>query len=395
MTFKHIAFNESETMRELSRIAIDKKMIKPSAPIIKEASAPDYSVSTSLTQNILKLCSGLRANGLSKYADEVESKFITYKKAAQECYNVSGEEGTDLVNAAHPEGSHQLVDVPGDSLVETIIDRQLADLKTIDKEPKGKLGTTKDIIKEVKRALGQQKTDQEQLEEQKDLCNRNLSKAISGYTDLSNRANSYINTLSVFSFDPYITYTMTKDHSNYSWETPKSLIISFLNDATYLFSALQKSASDFYEENESKINNVKSYITNAIKNKANIIALNNRTQAVKENEEWSGEKKQDQPQTTSQSKGKMPLLDGQYATINGFIGTINAWIPRASAYPKISSWLSGEKSKLEKLIADYKTQEADPRANINELRSGLISEIQRHGGYLNKFQVNFIDSKKI
>jgi hypothetical protein len=156
MTFKHIAFNESETMRELSRIAIDKKMIKPSAPIIKEASAPDYSVSTSLTQNILKLCSGLRANGLSKYADEVESKFITYKKAAQECYNVSGEEGTDLVNAAHPEGSHQLVDVPGDSLVETIIDRQLADLKTIDKEPKGKLGTTKDIIKEVKRALGQE-----------------------------------------------------------------------------------------------------------------------------------------------------------------------------------------------------------------------------------------------
>lgn len=154
MTFKHINFEDSVTMRSLEKVARDKGLVK-SETLEKTASVKkaDYSITDNLTENVIKLCNGLRESGFSKYADELEDKFIAYKKA-NNLYQTSKEKGEDLVDAAHPQGSHRLEGVEGDSLVETIVDQQLAHIKMVNKTPTGKLSSAQ-IINQVKLVLGQ------------------------------------------------------------------------------------------------------------------------------------------------------------------------------------------------------------------------------------------------
>jgi len=155
MTFKHVKFEDSVTMRSLERVARDKGWLPPEKSLSKIASLneTDLSISVNLTENIMKLCSGLRASGLNAYADDVESKFMSYKRA-QTLYETSKEKGEDLVDAAHPKGSHKLGDMDGDGVIETIIDQHLAGIKLTEKKPTGKLAS-KDILKSVKVVLAQ------------------------------------------------------------------------------------------------------------------------------------------------------------------------------------------------------------------------------------------------
>lgn len=154
MTFKHVKFEDSVTMRSLERVARDKGWIHDT-PISKIASLneTDLSISMNLTENIMKLCAGLRASGAHKYADEVELKFMNYKKA-QTLYETSKETGEDLIDSAHPKGSHKLSDMDGDNVIETIIDQHLAAIKLTEKKPTGKLSSASEILNQVKVALG-------------------------------------------------------------------------------------------------------------------------------------------------------------------------------------------------------------------------------------------------
>lgn len=154
MTFKHVKFEDSITMRSLERVAREKGWINQT-PLHKIASMEktDLSVSLNFTENIIKLCEGLKSNGLDNYASELENKFINYKKAKTDLYNTCKEDGEDLINDAHPKGSHKLEGVEGDCTVETIIDQHLALLKMIDKKPTGKL-SSRQIVDQVKLALG-------------------------------------------------------------------------------------------------------------------------------------------------------------------------------------------------------------------------------------------------
>jgi hypothetical protein len=154
MTFKHVNFEDSSTMRSLAKVAKEKGWLSES--LTKTASQekkPDYSATGNLTINIVKLCSGLREFGFNKYADELEEKFINYKRAASS-YETSKEKGEDLVDTAHPDGSHKLEGVEGDSLIETIVDQQLKDILMVNKAPTGKLA--KDILSAVKIVLSQE-----------------------------------------------------------------------------------------------------------------------------------------------------------------------------------------------------------------------------------------------
>jgi len=153
MSLKHTQFQDSPTMRSYTKIAQEKGWIQEE-PLKKEASAPDYQPTANLMENVLKLCRGLRQTGFDKYAEELESKFVQFKQA--DChYDVSGEKGEDLVDAAHPEGSHKLVDVEGDSVIETIVDQHMKILEKILKMPHGKLSTSAEIIDAVKVVLAQ------------------------------------------------------------------------------------------------------------------------------------------------------------------------------------------------------------------------------------------------
>jgi hypothetical protein len=155
MTFKHVKFEDSATMRSLIKVAAEKGWVKNN-PLEKYASVErdDLTPTDSLTLNVMKLCAGLRSQGMNKYADEVETNFVAYKKAAG-IYDVSGEKGEDLVDAAHPDGGHKMEDMIGDSLVETILERHLKMVEMIGKKPTGKLASHLDILGAVKNVLGQ------------------------------------------------------------------------------------------------------------------------------------------------------------------------------------------------------------------------------------------------
>jgi hypothetical protein len=128
MTYKNIKFTDSEVMRSLEALSVKKGLIEPqkkqAAPVKKSSKKETRSPSTSLDANIASLCEGLRSKGFDKYADEIESKFFTYKSAEAEYYNVTGETGEDMVNRFHPDGSVELKDVEGDATVETILDQR-------------------------------------------------------------------------------------------------------------------------------------------------------------------------------------------------------------------------------------------------------------------------------
>lgn len=155
MTFKHTKFEDSVTMRSLEKVAKDKGWVKQEDMIKSAAPQIDLTPSGVLSIDILKLCSGLRHNGFGKYADEIELKFVNYKKAAASLYDTTGETGEDLVDTAHPKGSHKMEDVAGDATFHTIVDKHLKMISVVNKEPKGKLANNKDILGAVKTVLGE------------------------------------------------------------------------------------------------------------------------------------------------------------------------------------------------------------------------------------------------
>lgn len=162
MTFKHVNFSDSVTMRSFEKVAREKGWIK-NEQIKKEAVIADLSISFNLTENIIKLCNGLRTSGFHKYADEIEHKFMSYKKA-QSLYETSKETGEDLIDTAHPNGSHKLEGVDSaEAVIETIIDKHLAHVKLTEKQPTGKLASSKDILKAVKTVLAQEETTESLL----------------------------------------------------------------------------------------------------------------------------------------------------------------------------------------------------------------------------------------
>lgn len=143
MTFKHGKFSDSPTLRSLERLAIQKGWYKDE-PVIKTASPKlDLRVTNSLTNNIMVLCAGLRAKGFEENAEEIEERFMEYKKASKD-------ELEDLVHEAHPKD----VKVNG-QLVENIIDKHLTMLDVANKMATGKLSAASDILKAVKTVLGQ------------------------------------------------------------------------------------------------------------------------------------------------------------------------------------------------------------------------------------------------
>jgi hypothetical protein len=154
--FKHTSFEDSPIMRSLTKVAHEKGWVTPTAPLVKQ-SAPiqDLTPTEDLMANVLKLTQGLRTVGFDKQAQELENHFVAYKKA-QTLYGISNEKGEDLVDSAHPKGSHKLRDVDStEATIETILDRHLQFVEVVNSKPTGKLASSRDIIQAVKMVLAQ------------------------------------------------------------------------------------------------------------------------------------------------------------------------------------------------------------------------------------------------
>jgi hypothetical protein len=154
---KHTTHWDSELARSLEKVAREKGLIKLD-PLKKEASLQKSNIdllpSSDLMENILKLCQGLRSEGFSKEAIEVETNYLQYKKA-QTLYQAHLETGEDLIHSAHPKGSHHLEGVDSDeATVEDILDKHLKIMEVMNKKPTGKLSSAHSILQAVKVVLG-------------------------------------------------------------------------------------------------------------------------------------------------------------------------------------------------------------------------------------------------
>jgi hypothetical protein len=143
MTYKNVKFEESLVMRSLEALAVKKGLIS-NDPVVKQASKVEPLVKD-LNQKIMKLCSGLRQEGLTSYANELESKFLLLKKAE------------NILDEAHPDGSVDLKDMEGDATIEDLKDQKKKIEDIIKKTPKGKFAN--DIINLVKIVLADESRD--------------------------------------------------------------------------------------------------------------------------------------------------------------------------------------------------------------------------------------------
>ena len=193
MSLKHLKFGESFSMRSFEKLAQEKGLIKAD-PVIKMAKkSVDLTPSDSLLNNIIRLSSGLRAQGFITYAEELEKKCLMFKEA-NTLYETSKEKGEDLIDAAHPKGSHKLVGVLGDAVVETIVDQDNKIMDVVNKKPTGKLAS-KDIIKMVKIVLGQ---------DRKSELEKGMNDIASKIIDKLNLLNSIVSGELTFSIDGFI-----------------------------------------------------------------------------------------------------------------------------------------------------------------------------------------------
>lgn len=173
MTYKKADFYNSPTMRQFAKIASDKGWLK--SEIKKEASNNEPK---SFIENTLSLTSELKNQNdelLNKLAEEIEFNLIQYKTANSNLYNVFKETGEDLVDQAHPKGSHKLEGVLGDAIVETVVDQQHKIHEVVFKKPKGKLANQK-LIELVKQAslLWNTESEDKIKKEILSLYNKNL-----------------------------------------------------------------------------------------------------------------------------------------------------------------------------------------------------------------------------
>ncbi len=155
MTFKNIGFSDSPVMRSLEKVAINKGLVKVQE-IKKSASKElDVKITDNLMSNLLKLCTALKSKGLNNYAQELEFKIISYKKAA------TNKDYSPILNEAHPKGSHKLENL--DHVINTLLDNELAILQSVSKQPKGKLANKK-ILSKVAQVLSTDNKIENKLE---------------------------------------------------------------------------------------------------------------------------------------------------------------------------------------------------------------------------------------
>lgn len=157
-SFKHDNFSSSEVMRSLEKLTVEK--LGPAKPPLTKQAEINYTPSSNLMENVLRLCAGLKTSGMIKEANELETNFLQYKRA-QTLYDTHKETGDDLIEQAHPEGSHKLRDLDSpEATVEDILEQHVKILQVMNKgTPKGKLSSAS-LINKVKLALaGQEDVD--------------------------------------------------------------------------------------------------------------------------------------------------------------------------------------------------------------------------------------------
>ncbi len=143
MTIKHINFSDSPVMRGLERNAIKNKTFQPKAEeIVKQASLNKYASTNNLYNDMFILASGLRQSGFLKEAEILENKIIICKQADTHLYRAIDEDGEDLIDFAHPDGSVHISDAKDDNgNIENPLSKHKKIVDIVNKQPTGKMAS--------------------------------------------------------------------------------------------------------------------------------------------------------------------------------------------------------------------------------------------------------------
>jgi hypothetical protein len=348
-------------MRSLEKVAQEKGMIKHD-PVVKTAAKKDpvnLIPSDSLLDNLMKLCAGLRERGFIKQAEDVENNLVAFKQA-QTMYDVSGEEGKDVVEFAHPEGSHKLEGLDAQNegaVVEDILDQMAKSIDVVEKKPTGKLTESQKAIEAVKVILGATPLSLAEdpsplYDEAKDA----IEKFRSVYDTIAMAMGEEAGGNDQY-FD-LLKRTLDKKTVHQSDHFADSLTNSMndlRNDIEPSFLSLQHSS--FSPEQEQKWQSVQKYFPILKKYADRFRAVVSRIDAI--------EGKTQTSQESEQAREADPEMDtsGIVGRLNTLVSQLNQYVPKVSKYNSATSYINSEIKEIKDLIAQINQQGATPQLN--------------------------------
>ncbi len=409
MTFKHVKFEDSPTMRALEKVAKEKGLVKPE-PLQKKASVTkkaDYTPSDDFMENILKLCAGLRARGLEKSAAEVETNFLKYKQA-QTLYETSKETGEDLVQSAHPKGSHKLEGVEGEeATVEDILDQHKKIKEVVEKKPTGKLSSAQ-VIREVKKALGQMAPPKETESEINGKIDAILAAMPRQFGAVVTSVNRYgdsdwatidkgtsqemaakvYNVLGVRPFDRTQYNTLTKAYSDF---------IGWASDTGAFEDSVWHSSEHNEQSKQLWNNNVAPFINpfrNALAQLNSWLVKRDTIRTLVDQGTYKDPGEASKPITIAPVEIKEGPLGPVYRQINGLKRQLNTWSTyrSISSDPEAAKWIVDELKELEGIMNRMEKIPDDPESE-KEAVANFQNEVNKEMASINEFKAGWVDQK--
>lgn len=215
MTFKHNSnFSESEVMRSLERLAIERGEFDPTPEEVVKTAASKLpkkekaiEETDSLFADIVQLAEHLRGKGFVQEAEEIETNLMMYKKAEKHLYNVHDETGEDFLNYVYKDGDKEVAPAKEDyGVVHTPQSAAKKIRETVDKKPTGEL-------KEAANAILKGAQTFEFMNDQESIGNNELSGL---YKDIKNNLEDAKESLK-------IGVTMNDGETLYSFTTGRLL----------------------------------------------------------------------------------------------------------------------------------------------------------------------------
>lgn len=409
MTFKHVKFEDSPTMRALEKVAKEKGLVKPE-PLQKKASVTkkaDYTPSDDFMENIFKLCAGLRANGLEKAAAEVEVNYLKYKQA-QTLYETSKEKGEDLVQAAHPKGSHKLEGVEGEeATVEDILDQHKKIKDVVEKKPTGKLSNAQ-VLREVKKALGQMAPPKETESEINSKIDAILAAmprqfgaivtSVNRYGDSDwatinkgtsqDKAAQVYNVLGVRPFDRTQYNTLTKAYSDFiNWASDTGAF----EDSVWHSSEHNEQSKQLWNSNVAPFINP---FRNALAQLNSWLVKRDTIRTLVDQGTYKDPGEVGKPITIGPVEIKEGPLGPVYRQINSLKMQLNTWSTyrSISSDPEAAKWVTDEIKELDGIAARMdkvpENEEAEKEAAPN-----FQSEVDKEKASIGEFKAGWVDQK--
>ena len=381
MTFKHTKFEDSTTMRSLVKVAQDKGWVKEE--LLQKTAAPkvDLIPSKNFTENLLKLCVGLRATGFEKQAEELEIKFLQFKQA-NSLYDVGNETGEDLVHAAHPKGSHKMEDIDSkEATFEDILDKHMKILDVTNKQPTGKYASSEDILRSVKRVLAQDLSEND----------RKINGYVNAALSIVNKIGGMVkNEMTAFTDYEVIRDRIKEYAANPIFDNLQEMVKQIdamttrIRPGSWVTLGLGGITEDTWAKVEPLLNLAKRYVNGAIA-------------ARKAENEASGKSAVEQYEHSEAGNESKPLQVAE-TTISAdpIIGRLVALVNKLKAYNSIGSvarnnaakkWVGDEIREIQDVMTRYNEV---PEGQVDAVREAFDKEVATKESEVNQFATTWL-----